>query len=296
MRTSRSASRTRPASYTRAVLNLRLATSAFRPPLLVAAALLAVLALPATGETKPQFAQAGEIEGVVTKAPGATPVKGVEICAFDVAEDEEFTECTESKSNGAYEILGLDEGPYRVQFKSGESGLNLTSQYYRGAATPGAATIVQVTEGNANTGIDAEMQHTGGVVEPDRDGDGFGDRTQDECPQSVAFQEACPTVDFAPGYSVTDGAIQVRVKSSARTPVAVTAPLSGPNGEALKATKTVAQGRFSSFRLPIPDGLDAQLRRLGSSKSLTLELHARATKVEGKVSADQLHVRLPGRG
>lgn len=265
-------------SYTRALLKHRPAANTFLRPFLVAAALAAVLLLPAAGETKPQFAQAGEIEGVVTKAPDGAPVEGVEICAFDVAEDEEFTECAESKSNGAYEILGLDEGPYRVTFKAGESGLNLTTQYYRGASTPQAATIVRVNEGKATTGIDAAMQEVAG----------------DDCPQSAAFRTTCPAVDFSPEYSITPGAIEVQVKSSARTPVAVTAPL--PGRGMLKLEKTLAPGELSAFRLPISDGLGSRLRRLDSSRSLTLKLRARATKVKGNVSADRLSVRLPGRG
>jgi hypothetical protein len=137
---------------------------------LAGAALVAALSLTANAEAAPRFAQAGQIEGVVTKAPGGTAVEGVEICAFDVAEDEEFTECAESKSNGAYEILGLDEGPYRVQFKPGESGLALVPQYYRNAATPQAATIVRVNEGKATTGIDAELQPAAGAAAPEGTG------------------------------------------------------------------------------------------------------------------------------
>ena len=256
-----------------------------RSSFVAAAVLVAALLLPAGAGAAPRFAQAGEIEGVVTKAPSGAAVQGVEICAFDVAEDEEFTECAESKSDGSYEILGLDEGPYRVQFEPGESGLKLASQYYRGAATQQAATIVQVREGKASTGINAEMQPASA-----------GDETRDGCPQSAAFQATCPAVNLVPEYSVTAGAIQVKVTSSARTPVAVTAALPGPGPESLQAKKTVAPGRPSTFKLQIPSELASRLRELDSSKSLTLTLRAHATKVKGTVSSDLLSVRLPGRG
>jgi hypothetical protein len=34
------------------------------------------------------------------------------------------------------------------------------------------------------------------VIEPDRDGDGYGDETQDKCPQSAAYQAPCPTISL----------------------------------------------------------------------------------------------------
>jgi len=69
----------------------------------------------------------------------------------------------------------------------------------------------------------------------------------------------------------------------------------GPSSGSLQAKKTVAPGKPSTFTLTIPSELASQLRQLDSSKSLTLTLRAHATKVKGKVSTDQLSVRLKGR-
>lgn len=417
------------------------------PALVVSLALVGSLLLPGGAGAEAEFAQPGSIEGTVTRTGGAK-VKGVEVCAFDVAEDEEFTECAETSSNGYYEIEGLDEGPYRVEFKSGESGLGLATQYWKGAATAAKATILHVEEARAIGAINAEMKvgasaaaggtefgdpceftfieagaagfefrrpgsplpaaapvagvltkwivntsstlPTGiapvdvrvidivgketaeivaksaletlgpgrntfetrlpiaagdrlalgsnesptpacgkpdfsgelagayfespvvqpgskqtffqlefgvpvvGVIEPDADGDGYGDETQDGCPQSAAFHAACPTVSFTPGYTVGPRSIRLHLRSSAKTPVAVTAAMPGPGF--LHARATAARGKATTIKVPIPPSFAARLRQIDSSKSLTLRFRAHATAVEGVPSTDHLTVRVPGRG
>jgi len=133
-----------------------------------------------------------------------------------------------------------------------------------------------------------------GVVEPDTDGDGFGDLTQDGCPQSADYHGACPILHFAPAYTVGSGAVQVQVKSSAKARVAVTGVLPGL-GTSLGARKTIAPGKFSTFSLAIPPALASRLGRIDSGRSLPVRLVARVNHVVGNVSTDRLKVRLPGR-
>jgi len=124
--------------------------------LLIAAAIVALSASPAVAAS--EFAQPGAIEGTVTASPGKTPVEGVEVCASASVEGEWFTQCEESKGNGHYEVIGLPEALYRVQFKSGEGGKDLATQYYRNTTNPNAAKLIQIDERETVTNIDAEMQ------------------------------------------------------------------------------------------------------------------------------------------
>ncbi|MBS0550499.1 MAG: carboxypeptidase regulatory-like domain-containing protein [Proteobacteria bacterium] len=425
-----------------------LATMWRRPCL--GALLVALLAFPVAAHAEGGPAEPGSIEGVVTKAGGG-PVKGAEVCAFDVAEEEEFTECAVTKSSGAYEIIGLDEGPYRVTFESGESGLNLATQYWMLATSPAKATILHVEERKTITGIDAamvtapnaavsggtefgdpcefsydtygsagfelsratsplpaaapvsgvlarwnvnvspllfearlpsvavrvvemvggqtakivaksargqlqtrensfetrlpikagdylalgssesstpgcisrphnvepissayfepplaqpgssqgfELGEVGvpvvGVIEPDADEDGYGDETQDGCPQSADFHTACPTVSFAPGYSVGAKTVEVKVRSDATTPVAVTGASPGPG--ILHAARRLHRGKASPIAVPISASILRRLRHLSPRSALRLRLRAHATDVAGAPSTDHLTVRLPGRG
>ncbi|MBS1890953.1 MAG: hypothetical protein JST59_06655 [Actinobacteria bacterium] len=131
-----------------------------------------------------------------------------------------------------------------------------------------------------------------GVIEPDVDGDGFGDLTQDACPQGADYQGPCPTISFAPSYTVGTKSVQVQVRSSAKARVAVSGlvPSASPG-----VNKAIAPGRLASFSLSIPHSLIAKLERLDPSRSLSARLVARVPDVTGSVSTDRLTVRLPGR-
>jgi hypothetical protein len=134
-----------------------------------------------------------------------------------------------------------------------------------------------------------------GVIEPDVDGDGFGDLTQDGCPQGVAYHGSCPTLSFAPGYRVGAGALRVRLRSSLPARVAVSGVVPGL-GTSLAARKSVGAGKLATFALTIPPALRAKLARFDSSRSLHVHLAARVARVSGGVGTDRLTVRLPGRG
>lgn len=130
-----------------------------------------------------------------------------------------------------------------------------------------------------------------GVIEPDRDGDGFGDLTQDACPQGAEYQGPCPTIHFAPSYAVGTESVRVQVRSSAKARVAVTGLGTPP-----KVEKTVAPGRPTTFNLSIPRSLAMKLEGLDPSRSVGVRLVASVPHVAGNVSTDRLRVRLPGRG
>jgi hypothetical protein len=87
------------------------------------------------------------------------------------------------------------------------------------ALTPGAS--VYVVGGDLATGSSAAFTYMPGtalpvaaIVEPDADGDGYGDETQDACPQQAATQGACVTTpppgSTAPDTKVTKGPTQTK--------------------------------------------------------------------------------------
>ncbi len=134
-----------------------------------------------------------------------------------------------------------------------------------------------------------------GVIEPDRDGDGYGDLTQDGCPQSAEYHGACPVLHFAPSYEIGARAIRVRVRSSLRARVAVSGLLPH-RGAAMGAMKTIPPHRLTTFRLGITPALHRMLRRLDSRKALRIPFVARVDHMAGNVGTDRLTVRVPGRG
>ena len=72
------------------------------------------------------------------------------------------------------------------------------------------------------------------IVEPDVDGDGFGDETQDKCPQSAAFQGECPQISLDQFAVVGKSSITLLVIADHEAPVTVTGTNRDQSGRALK--------------------------------------------------------------
>lgn len=178
-----------------ALVNRRRISSVLCRHWLVAAALVAALALPASAGA--EFAQPGAIEGVVSVAPGGTHVEGIEVCAnAEIGGEENFTQCEQSKADGSYEVIGLPEGNYRVQFSSGESGLKLVTQYWRNAPTPGAATLIRINEGQEVANVNAELQPAAGSIarpQPSILSASWGTENAVGCPDGAQGLDNIPT-------------------------------------------------------------------------------------------------------
>jgi hypothetical protein len=136
------------------------------------------------------------------------------------------------------------------------------------------------------------------TVEPDADGDGFGDETQDQCPQSAAIQTLCPAVVLDAFALPGKGFATVLVASSTEAPITVNGTVSLPKGKAKlkKATKKVKAGQIGKFKLKFPGKLKSTLSDLPSGKSLTLKVTASATNVAGTVSKDKAKLKLKATG
>jgi hypothetical protein len=142
------------------------------------------------------------------------------------------------------------------------------------------------------------------VVEPDADGDGYGDETQDKCPQSASTQAECPVIVLDTYPLAKRSAIVVVVASSQPGPVSVSGsaklPKSAKKASAsakakLKTvTMDVAPGKLVRFKLKLPASLRSALRGLPSGKSITVSLKATASNVAGQASVDKSKVKLKG--
>lgn len=137
------------------------------------------------------------------------------------------------------------------------------------------------------------------VLEPDVDGDGYGDETQDKCPQSAAVQVACPVVTVDTFSLVGSGAVRVLVATNNLAPVKVTGTVKlGKAGKAKLSAKakTVKPGKLVGFTLKFPQKLKDTLKDLPLGQELKLKIVARATNVAGQVSTDKATAKLKGQG
>ncbi len=137
------------------------------------------------------------------------------------------------------------------------------------------------------------------VIEPDADNDGYGDETQDKCPQSATSQIACPLIVLDASPLAGKKAVKVYVATSNEGPVSVQGTVNLGKGEkaTLKAgPKAVYPGKIASFKLKFNGKLTDRLEELEPSKKLTLKITASATNVAGQISSDKAKVKLKGQG
>jgi hypothetical protein len=154
--------------------------------------------------------------------------------------------------------------------------------------------------GNLPTGSARAFEQADGrvavsaLVEPDADHDGFGDETQDRCPQSAAVQVACPPLSIdAVAEPPSRGLVVVLVATSAEAPIAVSGATAG--FELTAPQKPVPAGDIAAFTLPFPVQLKSRLAKLPRARSLTLRVTAEGRNLAGVAAADTLTVKLRGR-
>jgi hypothetical protein len=135
------------------------------------------------------------------------------------------------------------------------------------------------------------------VIEPDADNDGFGDETQDKCPQSAAAQAACPVIALSASAIAKKGLVTVLITSGTQAPVTVTGTAKLGKGKTAKlngGTQVVAPGTIARFTLLFPKSLRSKLKQLSPKQRLTLNLTATAVNVTGQPSTTPLKAKLKG--
>ena len=136
------------------------------------------------------------------------------------------------------------------------------------------------------------------MIERDQDGDGFGDATQDGCPESPVYHGPCPVLSFSPQVKIGEHSILVRVRSTLRALVVVEG-LRKELGASFGTRKTIPPNRFVSFRLKYTPVTERLLRQTPPSQRLPYRFVARVADVRGSVKSvghDQMVVKFPGRG
>lgn len=135
------------------------------------------------------------------------------------------------------------------------------------------------------------------VLEPDADNDGFGDETQDLCPQSAALQVACPPVVLSTTAQVKKGSVTVIVTSSTAAAVSVKGIANLGKGKKARLNggiQNLVPATLSKYRLFFTKGLKNKLKSLPRKRSLKLNVTVSGTSVTGAVTTNTLKVKLRG--
>ncbi|HEU4944844.1 MAG TPA: hypothetical protein VFT10_06740 [Solirubrobacterales bacterium] len=135
------------------------------------------------------------------------------------------------------------------------------------------------------------------IVEPDGDGDGYGDETQDLCPQNAAFQVPCPVVTLSTSRTVRKGLVKVLVTADLQATVTVAGTVKLGKGKTAKlkgGTQVVAPGTIATFTLLFTQKLKEKLKALSSKQSLPLSISVTAPNPVGSASSKTLKANLKG--
>lgn len=175
---------------------------------------------------------------------------------------------------------------------------------------PGAAALGSTHTFTLQAGFRVPVSAT---LEADRDGDGYGDETQDACPQSGAYHDACPRLTLnIVRARVRTHSIVLRIRASAEAVVHVFGqvgwgfessdkPLPGHDKPTRLivglrgGTKTVVAGKATVFRVQLPKAVLRRLGRITAREELKARLTASATELSGRIESDPLTVHLKGR-
>jgi hypothetical protein len=154
------------------------------------------------------------------------------------------------------------------------------------------------------------------VIEPDKDGDGYGDETQDKCPQKSTLQTPCPTITLDAFPIVLKRSVLVLVSASEATSVQVFGQVGWfrrHRGGALASkrskpsdypafmaiglaggSQTVTPGEVARFNVKLPKSVKRHLRQTSPKFSVKGTVTARTTDLAGRVTDRVIAIRLPG--
>jgi hypothetical protein len=213
--------------------------------------------------------------------------------------------------------VGVTTSPTRIPVKGGDllgnslfasaAGESVTATFY--CRTEDAGDEAAFFAGDPGVGAlastfgqEAKLQNPITVtVEPDTDGDGYGDETQDKCTTDPSAHGVCPPPLIPPVAPITLGAsaaakkglVIVTLTASAQANVTIsgTAKLGkGKTATLVAGTQVVAPGTLAKVPVLFPAKLKKALKQLPTSKKVTLSLSASAPGA----TTTSLTVRVPG--
>ena len=207
---------------------------------------------------------------------------------------------------------GVNSFPVRIPVQAGDKigAFGVPSTLVCAGGAPGD--IIGVVAGDqalnstaAYTPAEKNQVPLTATIEADADGDGFGDETQDKCPQSAAVQVPCPVLTLdAIATPARGGSVQILVATDAEASITVSASAKVPKGKKGKGTvvtqlapvvQLVGSGKFFVYTLNFTKALKDALAKLPRKKSIKLEVVAEGKSLAGAISSDRLTVKLKGR-
>lgn len=171
-------------------------------------------------------------------------------------------------------------------------------------STTDAADVLVAAPGNSAVGTTTTYTVAGtqlavpvvAVVEPDADKDGYGDETQDLCPQLASTQAACPSVTVAAVTKATKRRITLTVTADQPTTVtaAGTAKVGKRKVELDGGPVTAAPGTLADVVVALPKKLRSAFAGLPRTKKVRVVLVLSASNPAGAPTTERVELKLRG--
>lgn len=274
----------------------------------------------------------GTIFPLAAPSPGdlatSSPINGV-ATSWTVGSSDNFnqrlkvlrtfpaTDTVQAVAEAGPELVTKSSGPFpiRIPVLAGDRfGLN-SPQGGALACSAGPGNVIGTTVRNPQPGESEPYFSDEGyqvavsvTVEPDLDGDGYGDETQEPCPEAIDIQVPCPAVAFQQRAELKDRAILLYLNVSSQASAQVFGQVAWQvrasdhrNHRLIVALnggriRTIPPRREATFRLPLSQPVIKRLGRLKPTQALRAKLTAEVTDLAGRVIRHRIRVRLPGRG
>ncbi len=232
----------------------------------------------------------------------------------------------------AYENIAHGQNTFdtRMTVQAGDR-FGLSASYPSGAGlfcnTSDPADHMGAFHGDTGGGAPTEFTEIPGtavavsaVIEPDRDGDGYGDETQDGCPQSAAYQGPCPTITLDAFPIVLKRSVLVLVGASEASWVHVfgqvgwrprhkggalaSKPATKPGDHVspgvivgLSGGTTIAKpGEVTPYNVKLPKSVIRHLDQISPKQVVKGTITAQTTDLAGRVTEHTVTIRLHGKG
>ncbi|HEX6780934.1 MAG TPA: hypothetical protein VF125_02765 [Solirubrobacterales bacterium] len=226
---------------------------------------------------------------------------------FRPAGNGEYTKVAESAVETFGETPELVQYPARIPVQQGDVlGLFGPEEtlYCLGGPAARFAGPIAVGETKAFT-MDGHRSPVNAVVEEDLDRDGYGDFSQDRCPNSALFQTDCPLPAVYVGkVTVRKRAIWIEASNNTEASFEVRGEVrwrKSPGGKKMRvglssgAAVQVGGATLVVLRVPLPKSVRNRLEQLPRRQSLRARVDVRATNLVPYVGTHELEVKLPGR-
>jgi hypothetical protein len=247
----------------------------------------------------------GVITGWVVRVGPGLGQFAQQLSVFRPAGNGEYTKVAES----AVEVFGegFTQYPARIPVLQGDLvGLHGPAETLYCGGGPSALFVGSIASGETKPFVTegAVKPPVNAVVEEDLDRDGYGDFSQDRCPNSARFQTECPLPAIVVGkVAVRKRAIWIEASNNTDASFEAVGEVrwQAPGGGRVRVglnsapAQVVTAGATAMLKVGLPRPVLNRLAKLPARQALRARIDVKATNLVPYLGTHEIKVKIPGR-